>query len=121
MYAHINAHTYGAGGKLALSYPKDQVMTDSLEFSAVAVVDRAARIIDTRLPRKPTNVTLNVGLVAEAKQMGINVSQAAEAGLASAVAQRRAERWLANNKAALASSNAYVEEHGLPYEDQRLY
>jgi antitoxin CcdA len=92
-------------------------MPNVLEFSAGS----AARIIDTRLPRKPTNVTLNVGLVAEAKQMGINVSQAAEAGLATAVAQRRAEKWLADNKHALASSNAYVEEHGLPYEDQRLY
>lgn len=64
--------------------------------------------------RKATNVTLGEALLAEAKALNINVSQAAEAGLARAVAERRAELWLAENQAALESSNAYVEVNGLP-------
>ncbi len=36
-------------------------------------------------------------LLAEAKALGINVSQAAEEGLASAVSRQRRERWLADN------------------------
>ena len=36
------------------------------------------------------------------------------AGLARAVAERRAELWLAENRDALDSSNAYVEANGLP-------
>lgn len=64
--------------------------------------------------RKATNVTLGEGLLAEAKSLNINISQAAEAGLARAVAERRAEQWLAENLAALESSNAYVEANGLP-------
>ena len=64
--------------------------------------------------RKSTNVTLTVGLVAQARALGINISQAAEVGIAAEVARRRTERWLAENRDALESSNAFVEQHGLP-------
>jgi len=64
--------------------------------------------------RKPTNLSLAAGLVAEARALGVNVSQAAEVGIAAAVAQRRQERWLQENQAAIHSSNAYVDERGLP-------
>ena len=36
--------------------------------------------------KKATNLTLNQDLIAEAKALGINLSQAAETGLAKAVA-----------------------------------
>jgi len=64
--------------------------------------------------RKAINVTIGEALLAEAKSLNINISQAAEAGLARAVAERRAELWLAENRDALESSNAYVEVNGLP-------
>lgn len=66
------------------------------------------------LRRKSTNVTLAVSLVSEAKTLGVNISQAAEAGVAQAVALKRAEVWLAENREALESSNAFAEAHGLP-------
>ena len=34
-----------------------------------------------RGPRRPTNVTLHADLLAEAKQLGLNISEACEAGL----------------------------------------
>lgn len=71
--------------------------------------------------RKATNVSLDEGLLAEAKLLRINVSQAAEAGLAQAVAARRAELWLAENREALESSNAYVEQNGLPLVAYRSF
>ena len=58
--------------------------------------------------RKPTNVTLGEALLAEAKALNINIWQAAEAGLVQAVVARRAECWLAENKAGLERSNAYA-------------
>ena len=64
--------------------------------------------------RRATNVTLDAALLTEAKQLQINVSKAAEAGLAQAVAERRRALWLEANREALDSSNAYVEQHGLP-------
>ena len=64
--------------------------------------------------RRATNVSLDRRLLDEAKALGINLSRACEPGLAQAIARARAERWLAENEAAIHSSNAYVERHGLP-------
>lgn len=69
--------------------------------------------------RKATNISLDQALLAEAKALRINVSKAAEAGLARAVAERQAELWLQQNREALESSNSYVEQHGLPLAKYR--
>ncbi|QHI97972.1 post-segregation antitoxin CcdA [Xylophilus rhododendri] len=71
--------------------------------------------------RKSTNLTLTGDLVREARALGVNISQAAETGIAAAVAQRRQEHWLAENRAALESSNAYVEQHGLALAQHRNF
>ena len=72
-------------------------------------------------PKRATNVSLAEDLLAEARGLRINVSQAAEAGLAKTVADKRAELWLKENWAAVESSNAFVEEHGLPLENVRMF
>ena len=64
--------------------------------------------------RRPTNVTLPDALVREARALKVNVSQACEQGLAAEVAKTRAQRWLAENAAAIDAWNVYIEEHGLP-------
>lgn len=64
--------------------------------------------------RKPTNVSLPADLVSEAKRLGINVSQACEAGLAGEVRKKLSEEWKRENKEAIESSNEYVRKHGLP-------
>jgi antitoxin CcdA len=69
----------------------------------------------------PTNVTLDASLVAEARELGVNISQASAAGLERAVANARAERWLEENRSALQASNAYVEAHGLPLKSMRRF
>jgi len=73
------------------------------------------------IAKKATNVSLAENLLAEAKELRINVSQAAEAGVAKAVAEKRAELWLKENWEAIESSNAYVEQHGLPLEKYRMF
>jgi antitoxin CcdA len=72
-------------------------------------------------PRKATNVSINEALLVEAKALKINVSKAAESGLLLALAEKRAELWLVENRAALDSSNAYVEQHGLPLAQYREF
>lgn len=72
-------------------------------------------------PRKATNVSLGEMLLAEAKSLHINISQAAEAGVVRAVAEKRAELWRATNQEALESSNAYVEQHSLPLAHYRSF
>jgi antitoxin CcdA len=66
------------------------------------------------LHRKSVNVTLPTALVAEARALGLNFSHAAQAGVAAAIACIRAEGWLAEGRLSLESSNAYVEQNGLP-------
>lgn len=77
--------------------------------------------LKTAGPRKATNITLGEALLAEARALRINISQAAEAGVAQAVAEKRAQMWQAENRAALESSNAYIEQHGLPLARYRSF
>ena len=79
-------------------------------------MNRPARFDDHRkaTSKKPTNVSLNVALVEEAKRLGINVSEACQAGLAAEVSKRRSDEWKRENKEAIESSNDYVRQHGLP-------
>lgn len=71
--------------------------------------------------RKSTNLSMDISLIAEAKSLNVNLSRAAENGLRHAVRKARAEQWRAQNAAALAASNTWVEEHGLPLERHRLF
>ena len=64
--------------------------------------------------KKATNVSISEALLADARELQINVSRAAEAGLERVIAERRAEIWLQENLEALRSSNEYVERNGLP-------
>lgn len=72
-------------------------------------------------PRKPTNVSLPETLLSEAKALRINLSQAAEAVLVRAVAERRADLWKNENREALDSSNRFVEQNGLPLARYRCF
>ena len=71
--------------------------------------------------RKPTNLSLEADLVAEARRLGVNLSRAAEAGLRRAVAEAAKRRWQEENREALLSSNAWVEKHGLPLAKYRMF
>ena len=73
------------------------------------------------LPRKATNVTLPEPLLKEARELGINLSQACERGLAASVAEARAQQWLKDNREALHAWNVYVEQHGLPLGEFRQF
>ena len=71
--------------------------------------------------KRPTNLTLDQALLAEARGFGVNLSQAAELGIKQAVAAAKAEQWKAENAEALQSSNAWVEQNGLPLERHRHF
>lgn len=72
-------------------------------------------------PRRPTNLSLDTGLLTEAKALNVNLSRAAEEGVRIAVAVAKAKRWKVENAAALKSSNSYVEKHGLPLDSYRQF
>ncbi len=71
--------------------------------------------------RRATNVTLPEALLQDARELGINLSQACERGLAAAVADMRRQRWLQENAAAIEAWNGHVAEHGLPLAAYRQF
>lgn len=75
----------------------------------------------SRSVRKPTNLSLDSDLLAEAKALGINVSRSAEAGIVEAVKRHKERQWLEENASSLESSNAYVEAKGLPLAKHRQF
>lgn len=71
--------------------------------------------------RKAANLSIDEGVLADAKALDINVSRAAETGIAEAVRKEKGRRWLEENREALESSNAWVEKNGLPLAKYRQF
>lgn len=66
------------------------------------------------MPDDASILSLDTDLVAEAERLGVDVNHAAETGLADAVRAARGEEWKRENRAAIQSSNEWVEKNGLP-------
>lgn len=75
----------------------------------------------TSSPRKAANVSLNAQAIADAKELGINISKACEQGLVAEISKARADRWRRENAEAIASSNEWVEKNGLPLAKYRVF
>lgn len=63
--------------------------------------------------KRPTNVSINEGLLRAAKQLDINLSATLERAVEAEIRARRRERWLADNREALEAYNARVEREGV--------
>lgn len=74
-----------------------------------------------RGPRQAVNLSLNAELIAEARALGVNLSQASEPAIAAAVKAAREAAWVKDNWDAIQSSNAWVEKHGLPLDAYRMF
>jgi antitoxin CcdA len=71
--------------------------------------------------RKSVNISIESRLIEDAKELGINISRAAEESIAKAVSEEKSRRWLLENKEAIESSNEYVRRNGLPLAKYRLF
>jgi antitoxin CcdA len=71
--------------------------------------------------RRATSLTLDRALLDEARALGLNISRAAEAGLAAAVKAERQRRWKEENAGAMADYNAYIEANGIPLAEYRKF
>ena len=72
-------------------------------------------------PHAAATLSFEERLLSEARVFEVDIARAAAAGIARAIAERKAERWLQENRAALESSNAWVELHGLPLAAHRAF
>lgn len=73
------------------------------------------------MPRKSTSLSLDADLIARAKDAGVNLSRAAEAGIEQDVRRAEAERWKQDNKAAFEAYDKFVEEHGILLSKHRMF
>lgn len=71
--------------------------------------------------RKPVNLSLDTGIVAAARQAGLNLSQISEAALRDATKREHDKQWREENREAIEGWNRWVEKHGLPLEKYRLF
>ncbi len=62
--------------------------------------------------KKPTNVSADAALVAEAKALGINLSRVFEEGLRERVAAAKRAKWLKDNADAIEQYNELIENEG---------
>jgi len=67
------------------------------------------------LKRCRVSLTINEDLIDEARALSINLSKAAEAGIASAVKEARGQAWREENRAAIEEYNAWIERDGVPF------
>ena len=63
--------------------------------------------------KKPANVSINEGLLIEAKAFGINLSAALEAALTVEVRARKRAQWLEENREAIDAYNRRIERDGI--------
>ncbi|BAV48490.1 hypothetical protein MesoLj113a_14270 [Mesorhizobium sp. 113-1-2] len=71
--------------------------------------------------RQPANLSIDSNLMREAKGLDVNVSRAAEAGIAEAVAAEKTRLWKLENRATMDAWNDYVEKNGIPLEEHRQF
>jgi antitoxin CcdA len=69
--------------------------------------------------RQPANLSIDSNLMKEAKGLDVNVSRAAEAGIAEAVAAEKTRLWKLENRATIEAWNNYIEKQGIPLEEYR--
>ena len=73
------------------------------------------------MPRRATSMTLDATLLDEARALGVNLSRAAEEGIAAHTKAARAEAWQRENAEAIQNYNEYIEKNGLPLAEYRMF
>ncbi len=71
--------------------------------------------------RKSVNLSLDTGIVAAAREAGVNLSKVSEAAIRAATKVEQDRRWQEDNREGIEANNAWVEKNGLPLEKYRLF
>lgn len=70
--------------------------------------------------RKAVNLSLDTGIVAAAREAGLNLSQVCEAALREASGRERAQRWREEHEERIEAVNAWIERNGMPLSDLQV-
>jgi antitoxin CcdA len=69
--------------------------------------------------KRATNLSLATHVVDEARELGLNLSQACERGLVLEIAAKRRERWLQENLSSIEAWNKLIDENKMPLAEFR--
>ena len=68
---------------------------------------------DSKAVKKPTNVSINSDLLKRARELEINLSALLERSLVAYLKQHAGDRWLEENREAIAKYNKLVDANGV--------
>jgi antitoxin CcdA len=71
--------------------------------------------------RKSVNLSIDTGVIAAAREAGINLSQVSEAAIREAARKAQELRWQHDHRGWIDANNAWVEKNGLPLDKLRLF
>lgn len=80
-----------------------------------------SRLYNYDAPKKPTNLTINSDLLAQAKTLKINVSATLENALSEALKEKKREEWISETNEAIQAYNAKISEMGLFSDEMRTF
>jgi antitoxin CcdA len=72
-------------------------------------------------PKKATNLSINKDLLAEARNLKINLSATLEQALLEKVREEKRKKWLEENREAIQACNKLAEENGLFSDKYRVF
>lgn len=78
-------------------------------------------LIDSGAPKKPTNLSINKELLAEARSLNINLSATLEQALIEKVRHEKRSQWLIDNRDAIHSCNELADKNGLFSDKHRIF
>ena len=70
-------------------------------------------IYDKTAPKKATNLSINSNLLNKARSLNINLSPTLEQALEAEIRRALSQKWIDDNKVALANCNTLTEKNGL--------
>jgi len=71
--------------------------------------------------RKSVNMSIDTGVVAAAREAGVNLSQVSEAALRNAAKEALDAKWREENRGWIEAHHKWVEENELPLEKYRMF
>lgn len=71
--------------------------------------------------KRPVNVTIDEAVLADAKRLGMNLSQVLEDELRKRVTEEKTRRWQEENREAIEAHNRFIETHGIWSEKYRSW
>ncbi len=78
-------------------------------------------LFDPKAPKKAVNLSINSDLLRQARELGLNLSQALEETLNRQVREQKAKAWAEENREAIESQARWIEKHGLFRDHFRLF